>query len=1507
MKNTHKWAKRLLMIFASSAAFFSAERVMAQTTCGSSTPLTVNGCNNNIATSDTVFWFSFNSGTTATWSSIRISRDTSSTGMTGIQLYSGSCGSLSLVQTGYYDMSALILETNVSPSTNYYVKVKRTQTSSISFDACLRITTVVPCAPCTTGNCQLVCNPSMELYSLTTLTGLNQLYNNVCNWTKPLNGTPDYFNTNAAPSTHIDVPLNFQGTENPHSGNGYAGAYMYYNNPGGSVTTDTNFREYIQTQLVQPLTANLTYRVSFWVSLSDFSGYALGHIGAYLSTTQPIQNSAQDVLNFTPQISHSTAVTTINGWTLITNTFTPTQSGIQWVTIGSFETDAQQQTLRQTVTPIGNDLTAGGNPNWGAYYYIDDVKVDPEYPITLTYSPNPLCYGIGSFNITVTTPLSNGNYTWTNPAGVNWACTNASCSTITVTPPYNYNATYSVSTIIPSYGNCTATGTITPTWNNSPTAVSAGSDQTICLGGSATLLGTGTGVYDVTTWSIPNISTICSGCTTTVVSPTVTTNYVYTLTNSYTGCSLRDTVKITVVPLAVTIVSPPGASVCGGWFNFTTANAYSTYSWSVNTVNNSGGNTSTLSALWGTPYDTLGVTGTVYVSVVDANGCQGSASLTVPSCCPFKVGQSTSYPNLLNDSTSRVYNVTYPSLFSYNTANSYYEARNKQFSINGIYVVDRNTRLQGCEVKLGPNAKIIIRPGIKFELTDSTGSSTFTKLYACSDMWDGIYVDGTNTATKLTILNRTVIEDAKNAVVSTNGGNFFIDGGTQRVKFNKNNIGVLIKPFAGVHPGVIRRAMFSCDAPNQPGGTTGVTLAGPNCRAPISGIGFAGVYVETCNAVIIGDSTNATFRNIFERMQYGVYSKGSNVKVWNNDFKYFTNTIISKSVAPNGIAVYATAGKFNAKYLTVGRQGNYKAKNKFTKCSYGVFAQNYMNLNCEFNRFDSCMTAGISTLNCLSTTILINKDTLTECTGTNVSCVQVNGSTVTITSNLINNTQSNNATNFGQTGIYVANAVLVNVALKIQYNTIKKMRNGIWVTRVKGAKITDNNPITFIPSTTYTVGSPARGIVMQETNNSLVRANTVTYNGTLSSTDYSKIYGVYVQDCHGDTVSKNSLTNVGSGIFLKNNDKPSVIACNTMTTCKVGINFGYVNSAYTPIALDSQLVWGTTNSPTGNTWIGMSTVPCIQGRISGGPIAWYYNANANATPTNNAMWANSFTNSNTPSSLGSTADKCSQMLSPPQLTPAQVRDRMLGNIVKAPSTYDTLNSQFRYAEKVYAYRSLRENPSWKSLGTSNDSYYSGFYTTESATNIGIFANVEDSLNSGKVAGATSILSTITPAGTYEVNRKTLLGIYIATWAVDSMKLSATQEASLLSIANQHPLMGGNAVYDARVMLNYEVNDSSSMRMIDEPFLSTSEDPSVGHVYPNPTTGNFTIAADIPEGKNGTMELFDISGRKVATWKLAGGQKLHTFDASSLPEGMYIYQVRLGEAVLASDRLIIIHE
>lgn len=77
-------------------------------------------------------------------------------------------------------------------------------------------------------------------------------------------GSTDYFNE--CGSTPLGIPLNFNGEQAPQNGAAYAGLYLL---------SPHDYREYIQLKLLHTLEAGKPYRVAFWLSLAEKSGFAI--------------------------------------------------------------------------------------------------------------------------------------------------------------------------------------------------------------------------------------------------------------------------------------------------------------------------------------------------------------------------------------------------------------------------------------------------------------------------------------------------------------------------------------------------------------------------------------------------------------------------------------------------------------------------------------------------------------------------------------------------------------------------------------------------------------------------------------------------------------------------------------------------------------------------------------------------------------------------------------------------------------------------------------------------------------------------------------------------------------------------------------------------------------------------------------------------------------------------------------------------------------------------------
>lgn len=88
-------------------------------------------------------------------------------------------------------------------------------------------------------------------------------------------GVPAYFH---ACSEDVGTPRNWAGNQLPKNGEAYAGLILT------SRTGDRTDRQFVQLHLKEPLVNGLRYRLSFWVSPADASGYTTDRIGACFTT-----------------------------------------------------------------------------------------------------------------------------------------------------------------------------------------------------------------------------------------------------------------------------------------------------------------------------------------------------------------------------------------------------------------------------------------------------------------------------------------------------------------------------------------------------------------------------------------------------------------------------------------------------------------------------------------------------------------------------------------------------------------------------------------------------------------------------------------------------------------------------------------------------------------------------------------------------------------------------------------------------------------------------------------------------------------------------------------------------------------------------------------------------------------------------------------------------------------------------------------------------------------------
>ncbi len=214
----------------------------------------------------------------------------------------------------------------------------------------------------------LIPNPSFENVTETFCGIMNtsDFTTTIMDWNSPTDGTPDVYFTNVAtscynfqPFSQYDGPIGLKGNQTPNSGTAMLGAGLFS-------IDGLNQREYVQTQLSEPMVIGHAYEINYYVSLADFTEFQIEEIGIHFSTNQ-LSGNGSAPLSVSPQIVSDIDLGNFDDWVLVTANFTA-DDNYEFMTIGNFNTDNN--------TNLFANPNASGEPGtYGAYYFFDDFSV----------------------------------------------------------------------------------------------------------------------------------------------------------------------------------------------------------------------------------------------------------------------------------------------------------------------------------------------------------------------------------------------------------------------------------------------------------------------------------------------------------------------------------------------------------------------------------------------------------------------------------------------------------------------------------------------------------------------------------------------------------------------------------------------------------------------------------------------------------------------------------------------------------------------------------------------------------------------------------------------------------------------------------------------------------------------------------------------------------------------------------------------------------------------------
>jgi hypothetical protein len=818
-------------------------------------------------------------------------------------------------------------------------------------------------------------------------------------------------------------------------------------------------------------------------------------------------------------------------------------------------------------------------------------------------------------------------------------------------------------------------------------------------------------------------------------------------------------------------------------------------------------------------------------------------------------------------------------------------SNNDLVNIQGRYIVNSTLSLTGCIINVEVGGEIEVQSG-------GTFSCDNCHISACGDMWNGI----NNTGGTVTLTNSTV-NDAIAAVKSVSGNATDVTG----CLFDHNYTAICLE-----------NGSYSA---NDIYGNIFENTGGQINKAPHAGDDpLHHVYLNNVSAVTVGNASQAA--NTFHNALNGIYAEASNLNVYNNIFNNiggnnFQNRTIFPPPPPVSIpnaAVNARGVKAGYKTLNVGGASTGQG-NVFNQCEMGVSGYLELSVDIKKNNFNECLAGiALSSIGGISNTVNVSDNNIDKFDKA-ISLFDVVWCTTTIRNNNLNSGLGYDAAYYGTMGIEVNNFITRQVKLTIDNNQVENVQNGIQVSNmgytisplgyVPYADVKDNTVLFAIPPADLTANHV--GLWLENMAYGTIENNTVYWTETPFGAGSELMQGLRLSNSVHCGITDNAIENMESGIMVFGNCSQTNLYCNKFESCFNSTYFSNNNSSnqltnqgvdvYTLGTYDPTLSEGWKNqwvSPVSDKAAGFVLAPNI--------FNWMYKPSGSFDydPGNFTGYFITFPTDNESGSC-----------TPAFMTDAEIRDKNFSKMAYDSIPDDIDSVQIKYLSEEMYYKLVKSDTTLLHLSVAADTAYIAKYNAIKASNTGRFEEVKDSIANEDYTTAASLLSGITPANDMEYNKKHVLESYLSYFA-DTLTIDSATIATLETIANQHPLYGGEGVYFARAMLNLDIIDilpvmRERMGNVDNNTQAKTILPNLqqGIFYPNPAKENVRFEYSGLIEDNSWIDVYDNLGLKIKKVLLNKGSTGVTISVSQLPLGVYLWRVYINNAYSQSNKLTII--
>lgn len=623
--------------------------------------------------------------------------------------------------------------------------------------------------------------------------------------------------------------------------------------------------------------------------------------------------------------------------------------------------------------------------------------------------------------------------------------------------------------------------------------------------------------------------------------------------------------------------------------------------------------------------------------------------------------------------------------------------------------------------------------------------------------------------------------------------------------------------------------------------------------------------------------------------------ENSGAEVWNNEFDEILSHGNNNIQTNEGSAIYLNnATYFWGRSLVVGHDDT-NPSNKFGHCNYGINSSGEANFNILNNEFgvddgnstdDAILTASIKIESTQNNTISILGGN--KFYDFKKAIYLYNLSTETFfevkENYFYDAVMSSSSQNFITSAISVVNPLSINFQTQgiIESNTIGSETVEEWQSRVginllnAGNVKIDNNNIYFHPDPDSENGLAYRGIKVENSPDCYLYGNIIkasTYHADLGM----QVTGIRINDSNVPMLNCNKIDNTGFALHFLGTNAQVIMKRNEFAYYDHGIELGFEGILDTDIGT-IQGESNITNIGYVNEWKNSSSDLRVDG-LSRFVIDWYHDGAVNYTNIRSPVKQN---NQPIPTVVpfgfsDETEEGCNLD------STAWQRRHSYADIV-----FDTARYEGEYAVQTYynrfdSYYTYFRNDQSRLVLNEEDEDFANKYLQLDSSNVGKFRKIMELISKNKIDEANSQLENIDDTCAYELNLKQVLSIMLES-KINNAPFAVNDTSVLAEIANLHSLIGGKAVFIARALLKWDIEDDWSGGARRGSVKSHTNDDQI-RAFPNPTIGIITLADILPEHIK-QLEMLDLTGRKISALTL----NRNSADISDYAAGIYMLRL-----------------